>query len=330
MALPRVGKVGIVACGGGYKVAFTIGVCKCLSFLGINVSLVSTVSGSALTLASWIADGFKAEELEKENAKIDTLGDNFIFNKNYIRLAGQYYKNRNSLFEDAGLLALINGRKDLGLKGIDIKSLLTSPTELRITVRNETEEERQEYISSFDPQFRNNHQKLKLYLQATASPIGFLPPVKIDECFYSDGMYPDLECAVGAGCDTIFVIYNDLPPTTHLENLSWVRRMPHNLSTIHNDMMEKELEKIIKQHSDFIVIERDTKTPWIKRCYKHFSAIATSAKRGDDINLVPHRIIVLSPEKIIGTLGTLEFSKGDLITALQHGYECATNAIENL
>ncbi len=225
---------------------------------------------------------------------------------------------------------MINGRKKLGLTGIDIKSLLASLTELRIAVRNETEEERRECISSFDPQFKDAPQKLKLYLQATASPIGFLPPVKIEGCFYSDGMYPDLECAIQAGCDTIFVIYNDQPPTAHLENLSWIRRMPHNLSTIHNDMMEKEVEEVIKQHSDFIIVERDTQTPWIKRCYKYFSAIAASITRGDDPNFVRHRIIILSPEKTTGTLGTLEFSKGDLIAALQHGYDCALKTIESL
>ena len=111
MKIPNLGKVGIVACGGGYKAVFTVGVCKCLSFLNIGVSFVSAVSGSALTLAAWIADGFKTDGLEAESKQLDALGDNAIFNKTYLKLAEQYYKHRNSLFENTGLLALINGKK---------------------------------------------------------------------------------------------------------------------------------------------------------------------------------------------------------------------------
>ncbi len=328
MTIPKLGKVGLVACGGGYKVAFTIGVCKCLTYLGIDISIVSAVSGSALTLAAWIADDFQTKRLEEEDKKIDSFGDNFVFNKKYIRLA--MHLNENSLFGSDGLLMLINGKKEAGLGGINIQKLLESKTELCIALRNETDENKRECISNLDSQFKKNPQKLKLYLQATASPMGFLQPVKIDESFYSDGMYPDIECAIQSGCDTIFIIYNEQPPIDHIETLSWLKRLPYNISTMHDDIMEKEIEKILKTHHDFVLIEGNSKTPWVKRCYKYFSAIAASAKRGDTHNFVPHRIIVLSPEKPMGKISTVGFDRGDLQTALQHGYDCTLKAIENL
>jgi hypothetical protein len=143
-------------------------------------------------------------------------------------------------------------------------------------------------------------------------------------------MYPDLECVFTAGCDTVLIIENDMPPIPHLETLSWLKRLPYNISTMYNDIMERNVDEMLRRHPDFILIERDTKTPWMKRCYKHIASIMASARRGDENIMVPHRIITLSPEKAIGKLSTLEFAKGDMIAALQHGYDCAKKAIENL
>jgi predicted acylesterase/phospholipase RssA len=319
----NLGKVGIIFNGGGFAGAFSVGYIKALWGYGIRPAHVQGVSVGALNAAK-IMDAGSSEDLEKIWLDIEKAKASTVFN--WKDIPGNIVRKSGSLYNNKGLLDIIHK--------INLSKIIDSPTELQIVVCNESKGEK-EVFSSHDPRFKKDPGLLRQIILASASIPGILPPVKIDDQQYSDGIYFSLESMIETGCDTIFLFLNDQFTE---ESKRWDERLFNMRNFLYEEVISFRIKEAIKEHPDFKLENEDpdgkNKLPpilkKIKDIRQQLRSVASAIVTGDDINFVPHRIIILNTRTPISTLHATAFEIGDIKAAIEQGYDQASVLLKKL
>ncbi len=326
----RLGKIAIIGAGGGFTGAYSAGMLKAFDEKGIKPDYVQAVSVNALNLAEVVSAGSVAGML-KTWAYIESQGQNILFDRSEIKWR---VIKRNSFFSERGLRELIWGKKSADgkciVKGLDVQGLVSSNIVFEFPMHDETHGFEYTMIRANEKQYRENPELLRPPIQAAASMAGFLPPVKCGEAWCSDGLYYDLERAIAAGCDTIFILSNDQLPIEDPEKRNSYHRVFYSFDEAHDQVLELRMQLALLHHKDFKVFQSETSIPLLKRFFHFAASMAASLERGDEINLAPHRIIPIAPKKRIYGLSTVGFEKGNITEAINHGYECAMAILSSL
>ena len=320
----NLGKVGFVFNGGGFTGAFSVGYIKALWEYGIKPKHIQGVSVGALNASKTIVS--TPEELERvwlsdiEKAKAST-----VFN--WKDIPGNVMRRSSSLYNNKGLTDII--------QKIDMIKIINSPINLQIVVCNESTGER-EVFSSHDPRFKKDPGILKQIILASASIPGILPPVKIGEQQYSDGIYFSLESMIETGCDTIFLSLNDQFTE---ESKRWDERLFGMRNFLYEEVVSFRIQEALKEHPDFKLENGDLDgenkflPPIVKRIKnirQQIRSVASSIVNGDDINFVPHKLIILNTRTPISTLHATSFEIGDIKAAIEQGYDQASVLLKKL
>lgn len=319
----NLGKVGIIFNGGGFAGAFSVGYIKALWECGIRPEHVQGVSVGALNAAK-LMDINAFEEFEKIWLDIEKAKASTVFN--WKDIPGNIVRKSGSLYNNKGLLDIIHK--------IDLNKIIKSQTELQVVVCNESNGEK-EVFSSHDPVFKNNPELLKQVILASASIPGVLPPVKIGNQQYSDGVYFSLEPMIQTGCDTIFLFLNDQFAE---ESKRWDERLFNMRNFLYEEVISFRIKEALKEHPDFRLENEDpdggNKLPpilkKIRDIRQQLRSVASSIASGDDINFVPHRIIILNTRTPISTLHATSFEMGDIKAAIEQGYDQASVLLKKL
>lgn len=312
--MKRLGKVGFVGAGGGYKGAISVGILKALYEAGIEPAYAFAVSVNVLNFAELFTAG--VDNLVKTWKTLEKKGDSTLFASSDVPL--RLWKP--ALFNNDGVKELVNN--------INVQTLIESPIPMDFPIINETKGRETEIISNHDERFRNDPVLLQRYMLAAVSVPGFLFPIQIDTDWYSDGQYISLESAIHAECDTIFVILNDHNANNETRNPGgerWWIRFVNNYNMTLDLAMKSHIKQILDEHKDYTIFETGTHVPFFRK----FLSMAASVAQGD-IDLVPHRIIPIAPKGPVKGLGSLSFAKNSVSLAIDHGYECAQEVLEKL
>lgn len=309
--MKRLGKVGFVGAGGGYKGAISVGILKALNEAGIQPSYAFAVSVNVLNFAELLTNGI--DSVIKTWKLLEKKGDSTLFASSDV----PFRLRKPSLFNNDGVKALINN--------LNAQTLINSPVPMEFPIINETKGCETEIISNHDERFRNNPELLKRYMLAAVSVPGFLFPIQIDNDWYSDGQYISLKSAIKAGCDTIFVILNDYNETRNPWAERWWIRFVNNYNLTLDMAMKSHIKEILDEHKDYMIFEVGAHVPFFRK----FFSLAASVVQGD-VDLVPHRIVPIAPKGQIEGLGSLGFSKNSVSLAINHGYECGKEVLEKL
>lgn len=316
------GKVGVVFNGGGFSGAFSVGFARAIWELGIKPEHIQGVSVGTLNAAKIIESGVKG--LEHVWLDIEKDGASSIFN--WMDIAPNVLKRSNALFYQKGLLRIVNG--------IDIAKIVQSPINLQIVTCNEFKDEQEEIFHNHDPRFQENPELFRKTILASTAIPGILPPIEINGEEHSDGVFFQLEPLISAGCDTIFLLLNDQAAE---RKARWDKRLAQERHKLYEKVVIAELKEILIKHKDYQVYAPDDldleqkNLPSLVRkmitAEKSIRSTLISAAKGDDINFVPHRIIILYTEAPISALYTTGFARGDIKTAINVGYVQAKNIL---
>lgn len=319
----NLGKVGIIFNGGGFTGAFSVGYIKALWEYGIRPEHIQGVSVGALNAAK-LLELENTKELEKIWLDIEKAKASNIFN--WKDIPGNIVRRSDSLYKNKGLLDII--------QKINIEKIINSPIKLQIVVCNESNGEK-EIFCSHDQMFKEDPKLLKEVILASASIPGILPLVKIGDQQYSDGIYFSLESMIETGCDTIFLFLNDQFAE---EGRRWDERLFNMRNFLYEEVISFRIKEALKEHPDFGIENEDpdgeNKLPSIlkriKNIRQQIRSVASSIASGDDINFVPHRIIILNTRTPISTLHATSFEIGDIKAAIEQGYDQASVLLKKL
>ena len=319
----NLGKVGIIFNGGGFTGAFSVGYIKALWERGIRPQHVQGISVGALNAAK-ILEYESAKELEKIWFEIEKAKASTVFN--WKDIPQNVWKKSPSLFSSKGLWDII--------QKLDMEKIVNSPVELQIVTCNETKGEK-EVFSTRDQRFIKNPGLFKQIILASASIPGVLPRVKIGEDYYSDGIYFSLEPMIQTGCDTIFLFLNDQYME---ENQRWDERLFNMKNFLYEEVVSFKIHEVLREHPDFklensALEEARFVPPILKKIEKirqRIRSVASAIVNGDDINFVPHRIIILNTRTPISTLHATAFEVGDIKAAIEQGYDQASVLLKKL
>ena len=316
--MKRLGKIGFVGAGGGYKGAISVGILKALCEAGIQPEYAFAASVNVLNFAELFTGGIDA--VIKTWKMIEKKGDGILFS--IFDIPRRIVKP--AIYDNDGVKKLISN--------INVQALIESPILLEFPVINESKGRETEIISNHDERFLNNPELLGRYMLASVSVPGFLFPIQIDTDWYSDGQYISLESAIRAKCDTIFVLLNDYSDDVEARNPGaerWWIRFVNNYNMTLDMAMKSHIKAILDEHKDYTIFEAGKNVPFFKKFFSVAVSMAQAVTQGD-INLVPNRIIPIAPKGPVKGLGSLSFSKNSVSLAMNHGYECAKEVIEKL
>jgi predicted acylesterase/phospholipase RssA len=320
----NLGKIGIIFNGGGFLGAFSVGYIKALWEHGIRPQYVQGVSVGALNAAKLI-ETESSKELEKIWLKIEKAKAYSIFN--WKDIPGNVLRRSESLYSNKGLLDII--------QKINPVKIINSPIEMQIVTFNESKGEK-EIFSTKDERFIKNPSLLKQVILASASIPGILPPVKMGDQQYSDGIYFSLEPMIQTGCDTIFLFLNDQFAE---EGKRWDERLFNMKNFLYEEVVSFRIKEAIKEHPDFTLENEDLneegrKIPSIikriNNIRQQLKSMASSIASGDDINFVRHRIIPITTRTLISTLHATAFEVGDFKAAIEQGNDQASVLLKKL
>ncbi|MBI1957005.1 MAG: patatin-like phospholipase family protein [Candidatus Niyogibacteria bacterium] len=195
------------------------------------------------------------------------------------------------LFRNRGIRRLVDM--------IDAETLIRSPVHLDIvTIRDQTESHK--YFTNRDPLFQDQPERIKDAILASASIPGFLPPIQIEDRFYSDGRHVSIQRAIDFGCDCIFIFFNgprNRAKDAQPEFDSWQKRL-FGMSTGDRVAIE-ELRRLRRAKSSKFVAFR---SPWTTKTFAVMEWRACTDFERGELN-----------------------KKGDIELAMEHAYECAMN-----
>lgn len=320
----NLGKVGIIFNGGGFLGAFSVGYIKALWERGIRPAHVQGVSVGALNAAK-LLELENTKELEQIWFEIEKAKASTVFN--WKDIPQNIFKKSAALFGIKGLWDII--------QKINVAKIISSPVELQIVTCNESMGEK-EIFSTRDEKFIKDPDLLRQAILASASIPGVLPRVKIGEDQYSDGIYFSLEPMMATGCDTIFLFLNDQYME---ENQRWDERLFNMKNFLYEEVVSFRIKEALKEHPDFKLENGDLDgenkflppiLKKIKNIRQQIRSVASSIVNGDDINFVPHRLIILNTRTPISTLHATAFEIGDIKAAIEQGYDQASVLLKKL
>ena len=309
--MKRLGKIGFVGAGGGYKGAISVGILKALYEAGIEPSYAFAASVNVLNFAELITKGI--DNVIKTWKALEKKGDSTLFAASDVPL--RLWKP--AIFDNNGVKQLVSN--------IDIRALTAATIPMEFPVVNETQGRETEIISNHDERFQNNPELLGRYMLASVSVPGLLFPIQIGNDWYSDGQYISLQSAIRAGCDTIFVLLNDYHGIKNTEKDRWYIRFIDNYNMTLDMAMKSHIKEILEEHKDYTIFEVGAHVPFFRK----FLSMAASVAQGD-MDLVPHRIIPIAPKGPVKGLGSVGFSKNSISLAIDHGYECGREVLLKL
>ncbi|MCL5017235.1 MAG: patatin-like phospholipase family protein [Patescibacteria group bacterium] len=320
----NLGKVGIIFNGGGFTGAFSVGYIKALWEQGIRPSHIQGVSVGALNAAK-LLESENIKELEKIWLEIEQAKASSVFS--WKEIPQNLIKKSSALFSHKGVLDII--------EKFNIHKIINSPIELQIVAHNETKREK-EVFSTKEERVIKNPEILKKMILASASIPGVLPMVEIDGHHYSDGIYFSLESMIKTGADTIFLFLND----QYIEkSIRWDQRLFNMKDYLYEEVVSFRIQEAIKEHPDFIIENEDLDKEdkmlppplkKIKKIRQQIRSVASSIATGNDINFVPHRIIIMNTRTPISTLHSTAFEAGDIKAAIEQGYDQASVLLNKL
>lgn len=320
----NLGKVGVIFNGGGFLGAFSVGYIKALWEGGIRPVHIQGTSVGAFN-ATAIIETESPEELEKLWLNIERGRAYKIFD--WKDIPGNIVRKSSSLYGNKGLLDIV--------QKINFNKIINSPIELQVVVCNESKGER-EVFSSHDQRFKKNPDLLKEIVLASASIPGILPPIKIGEQQYSDGIYFSLEPMIETGCDTIFLLLNE---QFNEKNKRWDERLFNMKNFLYEEVIPFKIKEALKEYPDFRLENEDLSNenkllpPILKKINnigKQIKSVASSIVNGEDINFVPHRIILLNTRTPISTFHATGYELGDIKAAIEQGYDQASILMKKL
>ena len=171
---------------------------------------------------------------------------------------------------------------------------------------------------------------------ASASIPGLFPLIEKDDQQYSDGIYFSLESMMETGCDTIFLLLNDQFAE---KGKRWDERMFIIRNFLYEELISSKINEALKKHPDFKLENEDWEgkekflPPLLKKIEsikQQIRSVASSIISGDDINLIPHRLIILNTRTPISTLHATSFEIGDIKAAIEQGYDQASVLLKKL
>ena len=320
----NLGKVGIIFNGGGFLGAFSVGYAKALWKKGIRPQYVQGVSVGALNAAK-LLETESIQELENVWLEIEKARASSIFN--WKDIPGNILRKSEALYSNKGLMDII--------QKIDPAKIINSPIEMQIVTCNESKGEK-EIFSTKEERFAKNPNLLRQVILASASIPGILPPVKIDDQKYSDGILFSLEAMIQTGCDTIFLFLNDQFTE---ESKRWDQRLFSMKNFLYEEVVSFRIKEALKEHPDFTIEneglgEEDKKLPplirKINNLRQQLKSMASSIASGDDINFVRHRIIPITTRTLIPTLHSTSSESGDFRAAIEQGNDQASVLLKRL
>ena len=320
----KLGKVGIIFNGGGFTGAFGVGFIKAIWEKGIRPEHIQGISVGALSAAK-LLETESIEELEKIWLDIESARASSVFNWKDIPV--NIIKRASALYHNGGVLSIINK--------INVHKIISSPIELQIVTCNESMGKILSVFSSHDKRFKKDPELLRHVILASTSIPGIFPPVTIENEMHSDGIHFHMETMIKSGCDTIFLLLNDQSSSQRWDDRLFVIK-----DFLYEELVSIKLRDILQERPDFEILEGsdpDDPNPFlppiinkIKVIGQQIKSVASSIVTGDDINFVPHRIVVMNTRTPISTLHTTGFELGDIKAAIEQGYDQASVLLKKL
>ena len=296
------GKIGWIFDGGGFTCARGAGMADACLELGIRPSYVQAVSGGIFN-ASKIVEKMDAKELRAIWQRVETKGPNAVFSKWYG--LWNLSRSKNALFHHGGITHLFDN--------LDFKKIRESQVMLEIAVINESRSYRTDFFTNISKK-ASDDKVFKKMLYATTALMGFLPPARINNEVFSDGMYFDVKRAFyKIGCDTVFIFVNS-PPAPRVfdpEMLGWHLRMRQCLRFAIKKTTNLEIKNLLQNNRDIYVHPH----PYLE------SEIDRFAKKSFKRKNKKRMIVYVNPIHPIPTLELLSFKKGDISRAMEDAYK---------
>lgn len=323
--MAELGRVGVIFSGGGLTGAFSAGFAKAIWKTGIQPACLQGVSVGALSASKIVEGG--VDDLEKTWLEIDRAGPKSVFNW------------RDVMFNWRSSALFFNTRVAKLIWSVDITKIVNSQTHLQIVTRNENRDWDTVVFSNQDERFRQNPEDFRRVVMASAAIPGFLPPVIMDGEQYSDGTFLCLNEIINDGCDTIFLLLNEqsdiFDRTPDHQATHWLARLSYARYQLYEEALMGRLKKDMEAHPDFYLenssFQGEESFPsLVNKIGKYFKSLVKDLAEGEPLNLVPHRIIILSCPQPIPTLHIFGFEKGNLKMAIDYGYERASRVVEKL
>lgn len=317
----NLGKKGFLLNGGGFAGALSVGMLKAMCEAEIFADIIQGVSVGTLSAAKFIESGING--LQEIWLEIERRGPSDVFN--WMDIPKTVIGRSNALYYPKGLHRLVDG--------LNFEKIVHSPIPLQVVVMRESDEQPVIFRTT-DPEYKEHPGKFRMPVIASTAIPGIFPPVQKDGVEYSDGIFFQLQQLIDEGCDTIFLFLNDQAPEP---NARWDKRLAQARHMLYEKLVIADLKEILRTRKDFQIwtpddldLQQKTLPSLVRKMMateKSIRSAATSAIQGDDINFVPHRIIVLYTETPITSLYMTGFSRGDIKAAINVGYVQAKNIL---
>ncbi|GEM_PF-6970978 len=332
-------RYALVGTGGGYKVAFSVGVLIALHGAGIVFDYILGTSGTAVAFAEYIASRMRSGGLVKTFREVEKIGPKALFNKPHMirdilldLLEDNHPVWRNIVktawrFAEAVVNGIMRNGPPPSIDGIrslvnrtDAEALVASPVEFDIAVHHRARKGRPDYhklISNHDAGFKKNP---KAILEEIIGSASFLPFIRnrkrFDGLCFGNGLKVALRKA-----DIVFVLVNDQPNAD--ERMGFFPDFMKAFSTEYDNDFFAEVVKVYAKNPDVTVWTGGSTVPYIRK-------IGLMAKFGKRYGMSKRCIIFITPKMLMGALTTIDFNAGDITTAMEHGRQCGGEAIAEL
>lgn len=332
-------RLALVATGGGFKVAFSVGVLIALHGAGMAFNYILGTSGTAIMLADYVASGLRTAGLVRTFREIERIGPKALFNKIHMirdivldeleerpfwhKAAKSVWRFMEAVFEN-GILRKqprpsIDGLRSL-VERINAKALVAAETEFDIAVHRRARKGRSDchtLVGNHEPRFKKNPE---LILDEIVGSASFLPFIRNRKRF--DGLYfgKGLRYAARTS-DIVFVLVNDQPYAD--ERKGFFPDFMKAFGTMYDIAFFDEVVKVYAKDPTLTVWTGGSTVPYIRK-------IRLMAKFGKRYSLSKHCLIFVTPKMLMGGLMTIDFNDGDITRAMEHGRECGAEVVAEL
>lgn len=331
-------RLALIGTGGGFKVAFAVGVLVALHGAGMVFDYILGTSGTAVAFAEYIATGSRSGGLVKTFREIEKIGPKALFNKVAMirEILLDWLEDHHPLWRSIVNAAWrfceavtrgvfrkktpsINGLRSL-VNRIDADTLTAAPVEFDIAVHYRARKGRPDFhrlVGNHDARFKKNP---KAILDDIAGSASFLPFIlnkkRFDGLCFGNGLKYALRKA-----DVVFVIVNDQPYAD--ERMGFFPDFMKAFSTEYDVVFFDEVVKVYAQNTDVTIWTGGSTVPYIRK-------LGLMAKFGKRYGMSKRCIVFITPKMLMGALTTIDFNAGDITLAMEHGIACGGSTIAEL
>lgn len=333
-------RLALVATGGGFKVAFSVGVLIALHGAGMAFDYILGTSGTAIAFAEYIASGSRTAGLVRTFREIERIGPKSLFNKLHMirdilldeledthpmwrTIVKTAWRFMEAVFANGilrkGPPPTIDGIRSL-VERIDPKALVAAETEFDIAVHRRARKGRSDHhalVGNHEPRFKKNPETI---LDEIAGSASFLPFIRnrkrFDGLYFGNGLRTALRKA-----DIVFVLVNDQPYAD--ERRGFFPDFMKAFGTMYDIAFFDEVVKVYAKDQALTIWTGDSTVPYIRQ-------IRLMAKFGKRYGLSRHCLIFITPKMLLGGLMTIDFNPGDITRAMEHGQACGAEVVAEL